>query len=188
VVQRVEPRHDCRQIGVVVAYVVDGTIDDCRGDLAVERGEALGGGALIGTNLLEHRLEFTLEHFAAPQHVIALDRLFSPPVPGPLGQPRGTGVFRFHGNVAIAPIAELYAVPLADALPGETVDDHLRRRLGGAVAVGDHIPFGPGELVIAALDRDRVAYAELSIEPAEERLPVLRLLRRLLARRRRSGA
>jgi cell volume regulation protein A len=125
---------------------------------------------------------------AAPQHVIALDRLFSPPTPGPTGRRRGAGAFRFHGGVAIAPVADLYGITLADALPGETVDAYLRRRLGGTVAVGDHIPFGQGELIVAALDKESVSHAELSIEPAEERLPVLRLLRGLLARWHRRGA
>jgi hypothetical protein len=60
----------------------------------------------------------------------------------------------------------------------------MRRRLGGTVEVGDHVPFGTGELIVYALDKDRILRAALAIEPAEDRLPVLRLLRRLLAGRR----
>jgi hypothetical protein len=39
-------------------------------------------------------------------------------------------------------------------------------------------------LIVYALDKDRILRAALAIEPAEDRLPVLRLLRRLLAGRR----
>lgn len=125
---------------------------------------------------------------AAPQHVIALDRLFSAPTGGPAGRSRGAGAFRFHGEVAIAALADLYAIPATDAAPDETIDAYMRRRLGGAVAIGDHVPFGQGELVVVALDKDRISHAELSIEPAEERLPALRLLRRVLARLHRHAA
>ena len=119
---------------------------------------------------------------AAPQHVIALDRLFSPPASGLLGRPRGAGDFRFNGDAAIDAIGELYGVALDDVAPGETVDAYMRRRLGGTVAIGDHVPFGQGELIVAAMDKDRIGHAELSIEPVEERLPALRLLRRVLTR------
>lgn len=125
---------------------------------------------------------------AAPQQVIALDRLFSAPTGGQASRSRGAGVFRFHGEVAIAALGDLYAIATSDAAPDETIDAYMRRRLGGAAAIGDHVPFGQGELVVVALDKDRISHAELSIEPAEERLPALRLLRRLLARLHRPAA
>ena len=50
--------------------------------------------------------------------------------------------------------------------------------------MGDHVTFGAGELVVHALEKGRIVRAMLAIEPAEDRLPALRLLRRLLARRR----
>jgi hypothetical protein len=40
-------------------------------------------------------------------------------------------------------------------------------------------------LLVHAIDKERVSVAALAFEPAEERLPVLRLLRRLLAHRAR---
>jgi cell volume regulation protein A len=119
---------------------------------------------------------------AAPQHIIALDRLFS--APAPRRRRRGMGDFLFNGDVTLDRLRDLYAIPLGAASPEETIDAFMRRRLGGAVEVGDHVPFGAGELVVHALEKGRIVRAMLAIEPAEDRLPALRLLRRLLARRR----
>jgi cell volume regulation protein A len=121
---------------------------------------------------------------AAPQHVITLDRIFSTPSTAPGGQRPGMGDFLFNGDVPLGRLHDLYAIPLRDVQPEETIDAYMRRRLGGTVEVGDHVPFGTGELIVYALDKDRILRAALAIEPAEDRLPVLRLLRRLLAGRR----
>ena len=121
---------------------------------------------------------------AAPQHVISLDRLFSAPVVAPGRKRRGMGDFLFNGDVRLDRLHDLYAIAPDDAQPDETIDAFMRRRLGGTVEVGDHVPFGTGELIVYARDKDRIVRAALAIEPAEDRLPALRLLRRLLARHR----
>jgi len=122
---------------------------------------------------------------APPQHIIALDRLFSAPAL-PTAAAHVAGMFHFRGETTMADLCALYGIAPGDAMPGETIDAFLRRRLGGTVEVGDRVPLGESELLVHEMDKDRVGVAALAFEPAEERLPVLRLLRRLLARRPRA--
>jgi cell volume regulation protein A len=119
---------------------------------------------------------------APPQHIIALDRLFSAPAEIPAASTRRAGMFHFHGGTTMGALCGLYGIDPGDARPDETIDAFLRRRLGGSVEVGDRVALGTGEMLVHALDKDKVTLAALAFEPAEERLPVLRVLRMLLAR------
>jgi cell volume regulation protein A len=120
-----------------------------------------------------------------PQHIITLDRLFSAPALPTGADARSAGMFHLRGEAAMGELCALYGIAPGDATPEETIDAFLRRRLGGTVEVGDRVPLGDGELLVHAIDKERVSVAALAFEPAEERLPVLRLLRRLLAHRAR---
>lgn len=122
---------------------------------------------------------------APPQHIIALDRLFSAPPEQPTAAQRRAGAFHFRGETTMAALCGLYGIDPGDARPTETIDAFLRRRLGGSAEIGDRVPLGDGELLVHALDKEMVSVAALAFEPPEERLPVLRLLRGMFARLRR---
>jgi len=123
---------------------------------------------------------------APPQHVIALDRLFSAPSRAPARARRGTeDDFLLDGAASLAEIRALYDLPIPAPAPGETLDEFLRARLGGDAAPGDHVALDAIELVVREVERGRILRVGLALQPAEERLPVLRLLRRIGAMLRR---
>jgi cell volume regulation protein A len=117
---------------------------------------------------------------APPQHVIALDRLFAAPSRAPARARRGTeDDFLLDGAASLAEIRALYDLPIPVPAPDETLDDFLRARLGGDAAPGDHVVLDAIELVVREVERDRILRVGLALQPAAERLPVLRLLGRI---------
>ncbi|MFN9974971.1 MAG: hypothetical protein ACK58T_34275, partial [Phycisphaerae bacterium] len=90
---------------------------------------------------------------APPQHIIALDRLFSAPPEQPTAAQRRAGAFHFRGETTMAALCGLYGIDPGDARPTETIDAFLRRRLGGSAEIGDRVPLGDGELLVHALDK-----------------------------------
>jgi cell volume regulation protein A len=120
---------------------------------------------------------------APPQHVLALDRLFStrPPPKRGAAAPE-LGEFVIEGDVPLGRLCGMYGLPFEPLMRDEPVGAFMRLRLGDALVVGDRVRIGEAELVVRELDGERVAKVGLEVEPPEERLPVLRLWRRLAGR------
>ncbi len=139
-------------------------------------------GTVMSRDMLE-RLEVDdyVIALTPPQYVIMLDRMFSTPLETRRSLAADLGEFVFHGDVAIGRLCEMYAIPFEPLMLAETLDEFMRTRLGGSAVIGDRVPIGPVELVVRDVDKAKITRVGLEIEPAEERLPALRLLRRLTA-------
>jgi cell volume regulation protein A len=116
---------------------------------------------------------------APPQHVIALDRLFSTPLSDRSSSIGSLGDFVFAGDVSIGRLCGMYGLPFEPLMLDDSLDEFLRMRLGGSAVVGDRVPIGTVELIVREVDRGHVTKVGLAIEPPTERLPALRLLGRL---------
>ena len=117
---------------------------------------------------------------APPQHVLALDRLFSarrPPTRG-AGDPE-LGEFVIDGDVTLGRLCGMYGLPFEPMMANEPVGSFMRLRLGDALVIGDRVRIGDVELVVREHDGGNITKVGLEVEPPEERLPVLRLWRRL---------
>ncbi len=139
-------------------------------------------GTVMSRDMLE-RLEVDdyVIALTPPQYVITLDRIFSTPLETRRSLAADLGEFVFHGDVAIGRLCEMYAIPFEPLMLSETLDEFMRTRLGGSAVIGDRVAIGAVELVVRDVDKAKITRVGLEIEPAEERLPALRLLRRLTA-------
>ncbi|MBL8698997.1 MAG: potassium/proton antiporter [Alphaproteobacteria bacterium] len=137
------------------------------------------GGTVMNRETLD-RLEVDdyIIALAPPQHVITLDRLFSTPLEMRRRPAAELGEFVFHGEVELGRLCSLYGIPFEPLMHNETLDQFMRMRLGGSAVVGDRIAIGPVELIVRDVEKGHVVRVGLEVEPAEERLPALRLLRR----------
>jgi cell volume regulation protein A len=116
---------------------------------------------------------------APPQHVMALDRLFSTPLTEARAR-SSLGEFVFNGDVQLGKLCELYAIPFEPLMLNETLDAFLRARLRGAPVVGDRVPIGSVELIVREVEKSHVSKVGLEIEPGDERLPALRFVTRVM--------
>jgi cell volume regulation protein A len=64
-----------------------------------------------------------------------------------------------------------------------TLAEFMCERLGDRFVVGDRVRIGSVELVIREVAKGKIARIGLAVEPEAERLPILRLWRRLAGRR-----
>ncbi|MBM3524189.1 MAG: potassium/proton antiporter, partial [Alphaproteobacteria bacterium] len=138
------------------------------------------GGTVMNRETLD-RLEVDdyVIALAPPQHVITLDRLFSTPLETGRRAPAELGEFVFNGDVTLGSLCSMYGLPFEPLMLSETLDQFMRMRLGGSAVVGDRVALGPVELIVRDVEKGHVARVGLEVEPAEERLPALRLLHRL---------
>ena len=117
-----------------------------------------------------------------PEQVIVLDTLFSTP---PRRRRRITapelGEFVLEASVRLGQVCNMYGVPFEPVYYDKTLADFMNLRLGANVVVGDRIRIGDIELVVRELRKDKIAKVGLEIEPRAERLPILRLWRRILS-------
>lgn len=118
---------------------------------------------------------------APPEHLITLDRLFAGH--GARAEPAGLGEFVFDGGVPLAALADQYGLPFAREERHLTLGQFLFRRLGGQAAVGDRLKLGDVELVVREADEHAIMEVGLELESEAERLPLVRLWRRLIGRR-----
>lgn len=129
-----------------------------------------------------------------PEQLIVLDRLFAPAGPD---APAGLGEFVLRGDSPVAVLADLYGLPVPAGDRDTPLAEFLARQIGPgqsgpwqigpwqigqSVVVGDRLSLGNVELVVRELEGERIALVGLELDPAEERLPVLRLWHRLRAR------
>jgi cell volume regulation protein A len=114
-----------------------------------------------------------------PEQQLALDRLFTP---APPQQPKALdalGEFAFAGETPASALAGQYGLAIELQHPLETLGDYLARRLEAEPVVGDRIKLGEAELVVRALADERIAEVGLELLAEEERLPAVRLWRKL---------
>ncbi|MGH6953399.1 MAG: potassium/proton antiporter, partial [Alphaproteobacteria bacterium] len=117
---------------------------------------------------------------APPQHLMTLQRLLSPPPSrGPL-EPLGLGQFVFDAEARVGAVADQYGLKVAADQRGTTLGDFLAAHLPAPVVVGDRFRLGEAELVVRETERDEIRKVGLELAPEAERLPLLRLWRRLI--------
>jgi potassium/hydrogen antiporter len=124
-----------------------------------------------------------------PEQQLALDRLFTPVPPRRAKALDALGEFAFASETPASALASQYGLAIELDHPLETLGAYLARRLGAQAVVGDRIKLGEAELVVRALDEERIGEVGLELLAEEERLPAVRLWRRLVAwaRRQRLG-
>lgn len=121
---------------------------------------------------------------APPEHVITLDKLFSTrPVQRSPWAAIELGEFSFEASVPIGKLCAEYGVPFEPLDRERPLADFMRERLGDRFVVGDRVRIGNVELVVREVAKGKIARIGLSVEPEAERLPILRLWRRLTGRR-----
>jgi NhaP-type Na+/H+ and K+/H+ antiporter len=91
------------------------------------------------------------------------------------------GEFVIEADVTLGKLCNMYGLPFDPLYIDQSLADFFAMRLG-AVAVGDRIMIGDAELIVRESTKGRVTKVGLEVEPAAERLPILRVLRRLLGR------
>jgi potassium/hydrogen antiporter len=125
---------------------------------------------------------------APPEHVITLDKLFST---RPVRRARFTsselGEFTINADVTLGQLCALYSLPFEPIDFDKTLTEFIEMRLGNNAVIGDRVKIGEVELVVREFDRNRVTKIGLELEPEANRLPILRLWRRLTGRGEREG-
>ncbi len=139
-------------------------------------------GALVDRTKLERlRVDDYVIALVPPEQVIVLDALFSTP---PRRRRRITapelGEFVLEASVHLGQVCNMYGVPFEPVYYDRTLADFMHLRLGPNVVVGDRVKIGGIELVVRELRKDKIAKVGLEIEPQEERLPILRVWRRIV--------
>ena len=139
-------------------------------------------GALVDRTQLDRlRVDDYVIALVPPEQIIALDALFSTP-------PRRRrhiaapelGEFVLESSVRLGEVCSLYGVPFEPVYYDRTLAEFMTMRLGPTVVVGDRIKIGDIELVVRALRKEKISKVGLEIEPETERLPILRLWRRVV--------
>lgn len=139
-------------------------------------------GALLDRTKLERlNVDDYVLALVPPEQVIVLDALFSTP---PRRRPRlaepELGEFVLEASVRLGEVCGMYGVPFEPIYYDRTLAEFMTERLGSSVVVGDRVKIGDIELVVRALRKEKIAKVGLEIEPEAERLPILRLWRRLV--------
>jgi cell volume regulation protein A len=131
-----------------------------------------------------------LEHLEAGDYILvlapaeqffSLDRLFTSRETGRRRKKRDRGEevfgeFVLTGDTLLGEVALLYGLPVDEKDRGEPVGAYLRRRLRHRAVVGDRLRWGPVELVVREIRKDRITSVGIELEPEEH--PVLRGFRR----------
>ncbi len=86
------------------------------------------------------------------------------------------GEFALTGDTLLGEVALLYGIPVEEKDRGEPVGAYMRRRLRHQAVVGDRVRWGPVELVVREIRKDRITSIGIELEPEEH--PVLRGFRR----------
>jgi len=139
-------------------------------------------GALVDRTQLDRlRVDDYVIALVPPEQIIALDALFSTP---PRRRQRiaapELGEFVLESSVRLGEVCSLYGVPFEPVYHDRTLAEFMNMRLGQNVVVGDRVKIGDIELVVRALRKEKISKVGLEIEPEAERLPILRLWRRVL--------
>jgi len=116
-----------------------------------------------------------------PEQQLALDRLFTPVPPRRAKALDALGEFAFPGETPASVLASQYGLAIELEHPLEMLGAYLARSLVDQPVVGDRAKVGEAELVVRAIEEDRITEVGLELLTEEERLPLVRLGRRALA-------
>jgi cell volume regulation protein A len=86
------------------------------------------------------------------------------------------GEFALAGDTLLGEVALLYGIPVEDKDRGDPVGAYMRRRLRHRAVVGDRVRWGPVELVVREIRKDRITSVGIELEPEEH--PIWRGFRR----------
>ncbi len=138
-------------------------------------------GALLNRGTLDRlQVDDYVLALVPPEQVIALDTLFSTPVQRQRRlMPAELGEFVFEADVKLGQVCAMYGVPFEPLDHGQTLAEFIHGRIGENVVVGDRVKIGEVELIVRALQKDRISKVGLEVEPEAERLPILRFWRRI---------
>jgi NhaP-type Na+/H+ and K+/H+ antiporter len=81
------------------------------------------------------------------------------------------GGFTFASEVLLGSIAAFYGFPVSEAENGTSLADFARARLQGEPKLGDHISFAAKNLVIQAMDGERITNVGLELTSVKPILP-----------------
>jgi cell volume regulation protein A len=142
-------------------------------------------GTVMSRETLERlQVEDYVIALAPPEHVITLDKLFSArPAHRSAWAAIHLGEFSFEAGVPVGRMSTEYGVPFEPVDHEKPLAEFMRDRLGDRIVVGDRVKVGGIELVVREMSKGRVTRVGLAVEPQAERLPILRLWRRLTGRR-----
>jgi cell volume regulation protein A len=112
-----------------------------------------------------------------PETLEMLDRLFAERS-GPLAE-SALGDFVLEANVPMATFVDLYGLPATLDDRAKPVGTFLRQRLGRRPVIGDRVHLGLVDLVVRALDDDRITEIGVVLEPERDPLDGLSIRRRL---------
>jgi potassium/hydrogen antiporter len=142
-------------------------------------------GTVMNRETLERlQVEDYVIALAPPEHVITLDKLFSTrPAQRSAWAAIDLGEFSFESTVPLGRMCAEYGVPFEPLDRERTLAEFMHDRLGDQMVVGDRVRIGGVELVVREMSKGKVTRIGLAIEPQAERLPILRLWRRLTGRR-----
>ncbi|GGF16540.1 K+/H+ antiporter [Aliidongia dinghuensis] len=130
-----------------------------------------------------------------PETLEMLDKLFAERR-GPLAE-TALGDFVLDPNVPMATVVDLYGLPATLSDRAKTVGVFLRQRIGRRPVIGDRIHLGLVDLIVRALDDDRITEIGVVLEPERDPLDSVSIRRRLkrlaggarrVVRRRRAAA
>lgn len=116
-----------------------------------------------------------------------LDRLFAARRRRPLEAHEPLGDFSLSPDASLGEIADLYGLPAPAEERQRTLGDFLRHRLQRSPGIGDRAHFGAVDLVVRAVEGDRITEIGLDLEPRTLPLEHLHLrasLRGLIGRLR----
>jgi cell volume regulation protein A len=97
-----------------------------------------------------------------PERASRLDRLFAVDEEAAAGEVRGE--FPLAGDAPLGQLAEFYGVPVDLADMRRTITQLFNDRFEAQPHIGDRLPFGRAELVVRAVDDDRVTRASLLLD------------------------
>jgi len=106
---------------------------------------------------------------APPDQSTALDRLFAARPEAAAATEGLLGEFEMDGDAPVGAVAALYGLDVAAEERSLGVGEVLRRRIGRRPVVGDRVRFGEVELVVGAMDGERIAKVGVELDP--EHLP-----------------
>jgi cell volume regulation protein A len=142
-------------------------------------------GTVMNRETLERlQVEDYVIALAPPEHVITLDKLFSTrPTHRSAWAAIDLGEFSFEAAVPLGRMCAEYGVPFEPLDREKPLAEFMRDRLGDQAVVGDRVKIGGVELVVREMSKGKITRVGLAVEPQAERLPILRLWRRLTGRR-----
>lgn len=104
-------------------------------------------------------------YFLSPPAALAqLGALFDPhAVPPHLAEQRYFGEFMLDGSAVLGDVASAYAIPVAREVAALTLDAYISRTFHGRAVVGDHVPFGPAQLVVREIQDGQITRVGLRL-------------------------